>query len=271
MRYPISKVSKIVGISAEAVRLYEKKGVVHPQRNAKNGYRSFHTLDIGTLIRCRTYAQMGLSLNDTAEMINNADVGDVYNRIREQEAVMENNLEMQSRALRRIHDLNEQIHKCQEEENTFRVETHPGLYHLDYRHNTLILDDEEHMQLYPSWSSWVPLSFVSLRFPLDSLLLGEREYYAGFGVMEEDARFLNIAASRLVVCYPAHLSVRCILRIHGERPIEPTDFVPAMNFIRSSGLKLVNDPYTRMIVTVKRNQNDFVRYYEMWLPVCIQN
>lgn len=46
MRYPIGRISKLLGLSTETIRTYERKGIVHPQKN-ENGYRTFHVLDIG--------------------------------------------------------------------------------------------------------------------------------------------------------------------------------------------------------------------------------
>ena len=53
MRYPIGRISKVLGLSTETIRTYERKGIVYPQKN-ENGYRTFHVLDIGTLLRCRS-------------------------------------------------------------------------------------------------------------------------------------------------------------------------------------------------------------------------
>ena len=63
MRYPIGRISKLLGLSTETIRTYERKGIVHPQKN-ENGYRTFHVLDIGTLLRCRSYSCFGLSLSE---------------------------------------------------------------------------------------------------------------------------------------------------------------------------------------------------------------
>ena len=271
VRYSISKISRIVGISAEAVRLYEKKGVVVPKRNSDNGYRSFHTLDVGTLLRCRTYAQMGFSLDETAKLINGTSVEDVHALLSRQADAMEREMERKRRTLNRVHDLNRQILACEKEAGTFRIEAHPGIFQLDYRHNDVILDDEARMALYPEWSAWVPLSFISLRFPLEALLDGKAEYFGGIGVMAEDAHFLGIAESQYVHCLPAHLAVRGMLKIPGERPIHPDDFAQAFSFIHSSRLKPCGDPFMRIIVTVNRYQNNFVRYYEMWIPVDVEN
>ncbi len=267
MRYSISKISQIVGISSEAVRLYEKKGVLRSRKNPVNGYRTFHTLDIGTLLRCRTYAQLGLSLNEAADLINTKSVEEAYECLSRQEERLARQIEMSQRSRKRLQDLNRQIRCCERDAGTLRMEKHPGLYHLDYRHNELILEGAQRIEQYANWSQLVPLSFVSLRFPLQSLLRGEQNYYGGLGVMEEDAHFLGIEEGKYVRCFPARKSVRTILKIPGEKPIAPEALRPALDYIQSSGYKPSGDPFTRMVVTVKRNQPDFVRYYEMWIPI----
>ena len=46
MRYKIGDVSRILGISTDLLRYYEKKGVVQPQKDKSNDYRYYDTWDI---------------------------------------------------------------------------------------------------------------------------------------------------------------------------------------------------------------------------------
>ena len=40
-RYSIHSVAELLGISADAIRLYEKEGLVSPMRDESNGYRYY--------------------------------------------------------------------------------------------------------------------------------------------------------------------------------------------------------------------------------------
>ena len=84
MRYPIGRISKLLGLSTETIRTYERKGIVHPQKN-ENGYRTFHVLDIGTLLRCRSYSCFGLSLSEAADAINCNSVAETHALLVKQE------------------------------------------------------------------------------------------------------------------------------------------------------------------------------------------
>ena len=39
--FSISQVAQMLGLGIDAVRFYEKKGLVHPQVNSKNRYRMY--------------------------------------------------------------------------------------------------------------------------------------------------------------------------------------------------------------------------------------
>ena len=60
MRYKIGDVSRILGISTDLLRYYEKKGVVQPQKDKNNDYRYYDTWDINFLIDCLWFKRFGL-------------------------------------------------------------------------------------------------------------------------------------------------------------------------------------------------------------------
>ena len=76
-----------------------------------------------------------------------------------------------------------------------------------------------------------------------------------------------ISAGPQVRCFPAHLSLRTILRVPGERRVLRQDIQAGLDYLVSRGYKVTGDPFTRMVVTVNRNRPEFVRYYEMWFPI----
>jgi len=118
MRYSIGRIAKMLGLSAETVRTYERKGIVHPHKNPENGYRTFHVLDIGTILRCRSYTCFGLSLNEAAETINSKSVAETHSLLAQQEKHLASQIEQNQRLLNRLHDLNQVIEHCENLVNT---------------------------------------------------------------------------------------------------------------------------------------------------------
>lgn len=125
MRYPIGRISKLLGLSTETIRTYERKGIVHPQKN-ENGYRTFHVLDIGTLLRCRSYSCFGLSLSEAADAINCNSVAETHALLVKQEKWLKKQTDYNLRMLNRLNDLNEVMSTCEREINRLSVVQHPA-------------------------------------------------------------------------------------------------------------------------------------------------
>ncbi|MBQ7786323.1 MAG: MerR family transcriptional regulator [Clostridia bacterium] len=267
MRYSIGRIAKMLGLSAETVRTYERKGIVHPHKNPENGYRTFHVLDIGTLLRCRSYTSFGLSLNEAAETINSKSVAETHALLAQQEKHLASQIEQNQRLLNRLRDLNQVIENCENLVNTLLLEPHPGMFRLEYRHNDHLIDGEAREERLSQWASMAPFSFVSLKIPLKSIENHHQDYYCGFGVLEEDARFLGICTDELVECFPASLSVRTIIKVVGEDSVPISMIAPMLDFARKKGYSPSGPAISRMVVTIKRKDPDYIRYYEVWMPV----
>ena len=250
MRYPIGRISKLLGLSTETIRTYERKGIVHPQKN-ENGYRTFHVLDIGTLLRCRSYSCFGLSLSEAAGAIKWLKKQTDYNL----------------RMLNRLNDLNEVMSTCEREINRLSVVQHPGMFRVDYRHNDELLSGDAREDLLALWASFAPFSFVSLKFPLESIQRAEQDYFCGYGILEEDARYCGVCMDELVECFPASPAVHTILKVVGEDSVPIHMLTPLLDFARENRLVPTADAFTRMVVTIKRKEPDYERFYEVWLPV----
>lgn len=63
-RYKIHEVAEQLGISASAIRYYEKMGLISPVKDPENGYRTFDQYDIYRLWNIIYYREFGLGLED---------------------------------------------------------------------------------------------------------------------------------------------------------------------------------------------------------------
>lgn len=61
-QYTIHDVAALLGISADAIRLYEKEGLVEPERNPQNGYRYYGFDQIHKIMGISLYRQLMLEL-----------------------------------------------------------------------------------------------------------------------------------------------------------------------------------------------------------------
>lgn len=71
MEYSIGDVSKILNISKEMIRYYEKQGALKPSRKEENNYRSYSTMDVFFLMEMIRYQTVGLSVKEISSLLEN--------------------------------------------------------------------------------------------------------------------------------------------------------------------------------------------------------
>ena len=120
----ISEIEKITGISKQAIRFYEKEGLISPNRNQDNQYREYDENDVKTLKMIYVFRKVGLSLDEISKVLKDEiSINDAMNKRRaeiikerkEQEQLIEfcDSLKLQSKEWI---DVDKYINIIQEEE-----------------------------------------------------------------------------------------------------------------------------------------------------------
>ena len=69
MKYKIGDVARILGVSPDILRYYEKKGVVTPMKGENNDYRYYDAWDINFLMDCLWFKNFGFSIDQIADIV----------------------------------------------------------------------------------------------------------------------------------------------------------------------------------------------------------
>lgn len=83
-KYSINQMSKLFNISTQAIRFYERKGLLHPTRNPNNNYREYDAKDIHKLYYVLKYNRLGMKIADFSnhkDILNKTSVEDLKNLI----------------------------------------------------------------------------------------------------------------------------------------------------------------------------------------------
>lgn len=68
-QYTIHEVAALLGISADAIRLYEKEELVHPTRNPDNGYRYYNFEQMQQVMAISLYRQLGIGIQKIRQIM----------------------------------------------------------------------------------------------------------------------------------------------------------------------------------------------------------
>jgi len=105
-RMRIGTFADAVGISVDAVRFYERRGVLRPAPRTSGGYRTFDQRDVDRVMLARQFQQLGLTIEEVVDALAAHDVGDATcasERWRLEQ--VETRIEAQMAALRRTRRL----------------------------------------------------------------------------------------------------------------------------------------------------------------------
>lgn len=64
----IQEVEKAVGITKKNIRFYEAQGLLHPERESENGYRSYSAQDVAVLQRIKLLRKLGIPIEEIRQL-----------------------------------------------------------------------------------------------------------------------------------------------------------------------------------------------------------
>lgn len=86
----IKDAKALTGISEQMIRFYEKKNIIHPQRNKENNYRTYTNYDIFLMVMARSYNSLGIPLDEVLQYINLTDINDICATLESKISELEN-------------------------------------------------------------------------------------------------------------------------------------------------------------------------------------
>lgn len=100
--YTISEIGKLLGLSNDAIRFYEKKGLVHPSINPENKYRIYTIHNVLELLDIIYYRHLDFSVSDIYELSKSLDPKRVYTLVEQQRKNVERKIRYEQQLLKKI-------------------------------------------------------------------------------------------------------------------------------------------------------------------------
>lgn len=260
-RYKIGVISALMGMTSEALRYYEREGIITPEKDGVSGYRMYTAWDLHILIRIRMFRRYGMTLEESAEALSCDNVQDVVDVLGEKEKELAQTIDEQQRLLARLHRDRRAMLDAQQNVGKFRVEMSPAMYFLATQRSYNFIN--ERVKAYGSWIEKVPYvgsggifdvpgKVGELRYGL--LIDADQVEDAGVGIMEE-ATFIP--------------SQKCLVTFFlsgSEEELCLEKFDPAMEFLVKNGLTRAGMPFAKARSMRVDEQGNYHSIYQGWIP-----
>lgn len=267
MNYRIGVVSKLLGISPEGLRLYEREGILSSKREDGNGnYRVYSHLDITALMRARSYHNYGFSLKETESLINADDLASVAECYRSRQQKLREEILLKQRMLDYLSRVDEMVETLPEELWKIKRARRPAMYRFEFMDGDDLIIGPELYQKFQEWVNLAPFSFPAQRNEWQAVCGREGHSLSALGIFEEDAAFFGIEESGPVVYYPECDCLSTIVELVGEET-DVQDYLGHLReYVEINGIEVKGDPVGRTFLSMNKKDN-YTRYRQIWLPV----
>ncbi len=274
VKYKIGDVSKLLGIPAQTLRYFEEQEIVHPQKDAANGYRYYDAWNLNNLIDSVHYRSLDFSLNQTKEILNTDDLDSIREKYSEQESFLKDKIQEYMRKLEIVIEQQQKIQHFEKNLGEFVIQQCPDL--LFYRHRLKDTfqskqGDQSIDAIKPGMQVWmneipnVTPTFIVMRESLGSGYT-DMQYWWGWSMPMKRA-----AEEQLMINeYNEHIPIqKCLYTVFeaGDKGTFAGAFYHQVyEEMKDSKYTIAGDPVGRLIMK-SHDSAGMHRYFETWVPI----
>lgn len=262
--YKIGEAARLMGVSTEALRYYERKGLVTPRKDHESKYRYFDSSQINHLLNMQRYQKFGFSLYEIVDIFHNCDADQFasFMKVKEQE-LMRESLMMNMR-IYSIHQSMEHMKLAKKAKAGILFGERPAMYRLSYMKNDEIIASSKLDQEMRRWSSCSDLQFVSAFMKEEDVEKQVDFHEFGIGMYQDIAEFMDVSENEVITYYEACPALVCCFESTDTNSI--LDCIGKVNvFLKEHDLRLAGDLLTQVLYS-RCEESHFQMQHLLWIP-----
>jgi DNA-binding transcriptional MerR regulator len=247
MNLNIKEFSKIMGLSVDTLRYYEKCGLISPKRNKNNKYREYTEYEGIDVLRAKQYNSFGISLGDTITILNKENtIEQQYEWLNLREREVDSKLNELILLKNRIHDLRRTLSYGMRTLNSPMIDFLPATYHLAF-------DDESISNIVfgkvsKEWVKYISLANIIVFLPYNiqkqDVDDGILKTYLGLGIFKRDMELLD--SEKLInksIVKELHEGKGLFMRLVVDDVflLKRSNLEPLFTYIKNEGYKIIED------------------------------
>lgn len=263
MQYLLGSLSKMFGLTKNAIRHYEKMGLVASLRDPANRYRYYDISATASLCKLRSFRAAGFSLDEIKNIFDQRTIPDVNSIIKAKHDELYLQIEMiKSQVLNTEHML-EIIKKLEGELPSCRVQSRPHMFFLPNINNNE--RNRAHVETVRAWIERMPYVRIShiIRFS-NGVAVNENGFCADKASVDKFA----LPIDRWVREFPPCDCVRYLysFTMRQRNQFCREWFEALFAFMKLEGYKMPEDGLSHGLWTLGNDQ-DTIYFNEMWIPI----
>ncbi len=265
-RYKIGDVAKILGISPDLLRYYEKKGVVRPVKDKTNDYRYYEAWDINFLVDCLWFKNFGFGIEQIAHIVSDSTCDELMQTMEEKQTELREAIHHQQLLLRRAEQYCDGIARARALLGQCDLSPSPETVRYLNRYNFLYDKSPDLQQLGQEWLQYMPFIHRCFEIEREVLIRGGSEYAWGFSLDMDYVREFKVNVEPPVVHLPSEPCLHSVFRSAGKDQFAPRHMDYMVRYCAEHGLRITGNARGNLLCSVLED-GALTGYFEVWLPV----
>ena len=165
MRYTISEMASLLGVTTHTLRYYEKMGLIRPEVNEETGYRYYTVTDTRRFNLCRELRAAELSLEECRELIGSPSVEQSDKMFARQAARLRRRQVLDELSIHFLEKMQEQYRTLEQDVGRVWVQNFPEMWRLTFSQEEEASRDRELQQEKAEWLECMPATRWVSRLP----------------------------------------------------------------------------------------------------------
>lgn len=260
--YKISQIAKLLGLSSDTIRFYEKKGLVHPSVNPDNQYREYDLDNILEMLDIIYYRHLDISLQDIQSICTSRSRENMYELLLKKKQETEEKIRYEQQLLKKLTCISETYQRVESNQNICSIKAFPT--------SVILFESEKTSDFFTQQIAHLTQDqfvFCSLfkTYHIDNCDIQPRKTIIALeqDIMEE--LHMDYPQAQLIKAHKQPCVFLVIHMLHSQ--IHPEDIAPLLTYAAKQKLTLQNTLYLREI-PLTSYQDDQNYYAELYIPIC---
>lgn len=263
-KWTIGEMAKLFDVSSDALRYYEKAGLLSLARNASNRYRNYSYDDLVILMDILFFRNMEIPVKDIRQILTTMNVGDVKNVLQDNQRAVEAKIQALEKQKERLAQIAIQYESSERQFGKFSIVTAPTFKckFMGSEPNELV----EILRRYKTPdSSWMNNIRYMLLLNREELLTSQSLYPTQIGISCDDAVLNSFNVSEQQQ-FSSLKKTDCLYTILSTdySDVENPVLRQALRWLKKQGKQVAGPMIGRYLASAHKDGLD---YYEVWIEV----
>lgn len=257
--YKINEVAKLMNVSSELLRHYERLGLIEPKRN-ENGYRFYNENDIKLLTGLLRFKKMNFSLHEIQKLLYEYNFQETYDSYLNVYRRNQHELLKQQLSLNSMEYVISQLNLIKSNEFEIKTVEHEGIYRVP-------LSFESSNEPLKQMIDYLPISFISPMYSFDSVNKKFKIPVFGYAIKESDFDCLHLTKYDEYIYIPKNNYATCIVSTRVDRQLCLNDIETIINSLNNDGYSVYDSIWGYTLGNHVDDLNHHVRYHRLYFPI----